>query len=134
MVMTLNHDYELWSNGEFDIGPYVERSTSHDLTTLVRRRINAMVLFIHAIIIGRFNAPALRTKLNLFRGVRSLRNPEFIRLKTHKLEYLDFSPFNCACSAFNFAAMFIDPSLPHHDFKAKLIRLPDTAFGPRTKL
>lgn len=37
------------------------------------------------------------------------------------------------CRAFNHAALFVDPTLPFHEFKNKVIRLPDGAFGDLTK-
>lgn len=134
IVMTLNDDFERRREGIFNLGPYVDRGESVGLTdTLTRRRVNAMALFIHAIITGRYNAPALRSQIELNTGLRTLRNPEFIRFKTYKTDYLAHFPFDNACNVFNHAALYIDPSLPKHIFKEKLLKLPDTAFGQWTK-
>ena len=114
--------------------PYVDRCASLDLQSLVRRRVNASALFIHSIISGKYNAPSLRSKLELNKGIRTVRNPEFIRLKTFRTDHSTSSPFNNACRIFNCTALYIDPSLSHYQFKEKLLRLPDTAFGHWTQL
>lgn len=41
---------------------------------------------------------------------------------------------NMISCEFNRAALFIEPSLSSHEFRDKLIRLPDPAFGPWTNL
>lgn len=130
MVILLNGDDKKIREGIFDLGPYNDRCESVGLCSLARRRANAMILFIHAIIIGRFKSPALRSQLSLNTGVRSLRNPEFIRFKTYNKDYSTFQPFNNACRAFNFAALYIDPTLPHYEFRKRLLRLSDTQLGP----
>lgn len=38
------------------------------------------------------------------------RNPEFIKIKSSRTDYGLFSSFNSACRAFNFAALYIDPT------------------------
>lgn len=83
---------------------------------------------------GKYINPNLRSLMQLNTGVRTLRNPEFIRLKLSKTNASTFSSFNNACRAFNHAAMFIDPTLPHCEFRAKLLALPDSAFVQFTKL
>ena len=80
------------------------------------------------------HSPALRNKLNLNTGRRTFRNPEFIKLKYSSTDYGLNAPLNYACRAFNFAALFIDPTLPFYEFKKKLLKLPDSAFGDMTKL
>ena len=79
-------------------------------------------------------APQLRELLNINTGRRSLRNLEFIKLKGSVTDYGLNAPFNYACRAFNFASLFIDPTLPFYEFKKKLLKLPDGAFGDLTKL
>lgn len=128
-VMLLNGDYANRRENNYVLRPYHERCAEHDFLTLVRRRINAAALFIHAIVSGRYNAPHLRAQMDLNTGVRTLRAPEFIRLPNCRTDHSLFSPFNNACRIFNHAALFIDPTLPRVDFRRKLLRLPDTAFG-----
>lgn len=134
IVMLLNGDFQKRAENNYVLPPYTERCASLDIQSLVRRRVNAPVLFIHSIISGKYNAPALQDRLDLNRGVRSLRNPEFIRIKTCRTDHSTASPFNIACQAFNCAALFIDPSLPHYQFKQKLHKLPDAAFGQWAQL
>lgn len=130
IVMLLNGDYRRQLEGNYVLRPYVERCKDLELTTLIRRRVNASVLFIHSIIIGKYNAPQLLSQMNLNKGLRTLRNPEFIRMKRCSTDHSTMAPFNNACRMFNYAALFIDPTLPHHQFRQKLIHLPDESFGP----
>lgn len=135
IVMLLNGDFRRQrEENNYVLSPYTDRCVSLDLQTLVRRRVNASALFIHSIINGKYNAPALRSKLQLNRGVRTIRNPEFIRLAICRTDHSTASPFNNACRIFNCTALFIDPSLPHYQFKQKLLQLPDAAFGHWTQL
>lgn len=133
-IMILNGDYDDRQENGFVLRPYTERCAIHDVQTLVRRRINAAALFIHSIISGRYNAPQLRSQIDLNTGVRTLRNPEFIRLSKCRTDHSTMSPFNNACRLFNYAALFIEPSLPQYEFRQKLLRLPDEAFGAWAKL
>lgn len=128
-VIYLNQDYVHRSENNYVLSPYETRCTDLKLTILIRRRVNAAALFIYKIIRGIYQAPDIRSRLNLYTGVRSLRNPEFIRLKKYNTDYGYNSPFNQACRAFNHAVLFIDPTISFHEFKSKLLRLPDTAFG-----
>lgn len=114
--------------------PYDERRLQLNLDTLVRRRVNASILLIKKIISGQMGSPTLRNKLQLNTGLRTSRNPEFIRLNSSSTFYGLNAPLNYACRAFNFAALYIDPTLPFYEFRKRLLRLPDTAFGELTKL
>lgn len=80
------------------------------------------------------DSPALRNKLNLNTGIRTIRNLEFIRLRGSSTNYGLNAPLNYACWAFNHAALFVDPTLPFQEFRTRLLKLPDTAFGDMTKL
>lgn len=75
-----------------------------------------------------YESPAIRKRLELNKGVRTLRNPEFIKLNTYKSDYAHNSAFNWACRAFNFAALYVDPTLPTIEFKKGLERVPDISF------
>lgn len=135
MVMLLNDDYgKRVENDCYILSPYVDRCQVFELTPLIRRRVNAAVFLIHAIIIGKIKSPRLRSILDLNTGVRTLRNPEFIRLKHCRTDHSTYSPFNMACRAFNHAALFVDPTLPHFEFRKRVLRLPDSSFGPWSKL
>lgn len=74
------------SNEGYVLPPYIDRCKTNELTTLIRRRINAIILFIHSIISGKFNSPHLRNLMDINVGVRTLRNPEFIRLRYCRTE------------------------------------------------
>lgn len=129
IVMLLNGDFLRQMNGDYRLDPYSERCAKFGFSTLIRRRINASILFIHSIIIGRYNAPGLLSQMNLNTGIRTLRDPEFIRLKFYKTDHSLYSPLNYTCRMFNYAAIYIDPTLPHHEFRQKLLKLPDEIFG-----
>lgn len=115
--------------GSYALTPYSDRCTDLGITTLVRRRVNAIVLFVHSIITGRYRSPCLRAMMVLNDGTRILRNPNFIKLRTH-----DDSPFNVACRLFNIAAVNIDPTLTHNRFRTELLKLPDDLFDEWTKV
>lgn len=108
--------------------PYLDRCNQLSLQSLSRRRINSAILFIHKLIIGKFNSPQLRDQLNINSGIRTIRNPEFIRLPRCKTNHTWNSSFYFACRAFNMAALFLDPTLPHYQFREKLLRIPDKYF------
>ena len=134
MLIFMNGDHIDRSQNNYVLRPYIDRCNDAEINTLRRRHVNAAVMFIHAIISGRFNSKNLRSQMDLNRGIRTLRNPEFIRLKYANSDASTYSPFNNACRIFNHAALFIDPTIPQLEFKRKLIQLPDTAFGNWTKI
>lgn len=130
MLIFFNGDHLNRSENNYVLRPYTDRCSEANIQTLCRRRINASVMFIHGLISGKLVDPNLRNRITLNSGVRTIRNPEFIRLKFASTN----SPFYNACHIYNHAAMFIDPTLPMHDFKRQLERLPDCAFGPWSRL
>ena len=134
MMIFYNGDHLQREQNNYVLRPYVERCNEADIQTLIRRRVNASALFIHNLISGRVIAPNLRNKMTLNPGTRCFRNPEFIKTKFYKKDYSYLQPFNVACHIFNLASLRIDPTLPHYDFKRKLINLPDEAFSSWTKL
>lgn len=133
IVLFFNNDH-LRGEDNYALAPYIERSMKFDLPTLTRRRINSITLFMHKIISGKIKSGILRSNLNLYDGIRTLRNPEFIRVKAHKTDLLQYSPFNNACFIFNQVALFIEPSIPYDQFRRRVLILPDYAFGPWTAL
>lgn len=133
-IMFLNGDYISRSDNNYKLAPYSERCKKLDLTSLIRRRINMQVLFIHKILQSKFISERLRGEITLYEGTRSLRCPEFIRFKQCKTDYALNSPFNLACRAYNHAVLLIDPTLPYHEFERELIALPDSIFGELCKL
>lgn len=128
-VIYLLGDYMNRAENDFVLAPYVERCAELELKSLIRRRVNASVLFLHKIISGRYNDPAIRGNLDLNLGIRTIRNPEFIRLKNYKKNVGLYSSLNLACTAFNITALYVDPTLPFIDFRRKLLNLPDEVFG-----
>lgn len=133
-VIFLNRDYINRQENNYVLAPYKERCAKFDLESLVRCRVNAAAIFIHKVIMGKYISLTLRNEMNINRGTRSLRNPEFIRIKGCKTDYMLNSPFNIACRIFNHAALFIDPTLPTYQFAEKVKKLPDSAFGDLCKL
>lgn len=122
------------NNGTYALSPYTDRCALYDLTTLIRRRVNATILFIHSIVSNKLICPHVRNQMEMNTGLRTLRNPEFIRLRSCRTDHSTYSSFNNACRMYNHAALFIDPSLAHDQFRRKLLKLPDSVFGPWTKL
>ena len=123
MVLFLLGDDRRHLTQSYELPPYTERCEQLGLVTLIRRRINAIVLFIHAIIIGKYQSPHLRSLITLNPGTRLSRNPNFIRIVAH-----DDSPFTVACKLFNVAARHVDPTLPRQLFRSSLLKLPDDLF------
>lgn len=135
MLIYLNCDHiRVIEDNNYALAPYAERCLKFNLTSLIRRRVNACALFIHAIISGKINSPQLRSLISLNEGSRTLRRPEFIRIKFSRTESTTYSSFNNACHIFNHVALFVDPTLPHFNFRQQLLALPDQYFGPWTKL
>lgn len=133
-VIYLHEDYKTRSENNFVLPSYSVRCAEIEVDSLLRRRVNAAVLFIHKIISGRYSSQCVRNQMKLNTGVRTLRNPEFIRIPSCKTDYALNSPFNWACRAFNLAAIFIDPTISIYQFKSKLLSMPDTCFGPLANL
>lgn len=78
---------------------------------------------------GKYNSKTVMSEININRGIRTVRNPKFIRIKHCKTNYVLYSSFYTACRAFNFAALFIDPTLPTALFAKKLEKILDNLFG-----
>lgn len=133
-VIFLHQDNINREENGYVLAPYKERCIELELDSIRRRQLNASVLFMHKIISGRVSCPNIRSQLNLNTGIRTFRNPEFIKIKFSRTDHGQNSPLNLACRAFNHAALFIDPTLPYEEFKVKLIKLPDTAFGQLANL
>ncbi len=123
MVLFLLGDDKRYKTGSYVLSPYVDRCAQLGLTTLVRRRVNATILFIHSLIMGKYQSPHLRTLMTLNDGSRRLRQSKFIQLRKY-----DNSPFSVACSLFNIAANEIDPCVPRNQFRTALMKLPDELF------
>ena len=129
MVLFLLGDDKRYLTEEYVLAPYTDRCEQLGLITLARRRVNAIILFVHSVIMGKYNSPHLRSLMTLNDGVRTLRRTNFIKLRIH-----DNSPFNVACQLFNIAAQNIDPTLPHNQFRTALLNIPDQLFDRWTKL
>lgn len=124
----MNRDYLNRADNNYILAPYVERCKELELSTLTRRRINAIIMLMYKIILGRYQAPEIRQQLHINTGRRTIRNPEFIRLNFYRTDHGLNSALNTACRAFNRTALFIDPTLPIFEFKRKLEKLPDAVF------
>lgn len=129
MVLFLLGDDKRHLTGSYILPPYTDRCAKLGLATLVRRRVNAIILFVHSVIIGKYNSPHLRSMMTLNNGTRISRHPDFIKLRTH-----DNSPFNVACRLFNIAARTIDPTLQRNQFRTALLKLPDELFDQWTAI
>lgn len=129
MVLFLLGDDKRHLTGSYVLPPYTDRCAKLELATLARRRVNAIILFVHAIIMGKYNSPYLRSMMTLNDNARTLRHIDFIKLRTY-----DNSPLNVACRLFNIAVRNIDPTQPRNQFRTALLKLPDNLFDEWTKL
>ncbi len=123
MVLFLLGDDKRYLTQSYELPPYTDRCEKLGLTTLIRRRIDATIMFIHTIITGKYKSPHLHSKITLNLGTRVSRCPNFI-----KIGISDNSPFTVACTLFNVAARHIDPTIPHNQFHSALRVLPDNVF------
>lgn len=128
-VIFLHRDYIDRKENDYVLTPYSDRCKELQINTLLRRRINTSILFIHKIIMGRYKAPDIRNELSLNTGVRTFRNPEFIRIPFCRTDDEMFSPFNFSCRAFNFAALYTDPTDSFERFRSKILQIPDESFN-----
>lgn len=134
LVMLIDGEDVDRENQNYARRPYLDRRLEAGLESLVRRRCNATASFLHKIIVGKFDVPNVRQRLSLNTGIRTLREPEFIRPKFYYKEYLKCCPLNNASHIFNHSALFIDPTTTHLDFKSRVARLTDDQFGPWAKI
>jgi len=129
MVLFLLGDDKRYLTEQYEIAPYTDRCQQLGIQTLARRRVNAMILFVHSIINNKYQSPHLKSMIALNTGTRMVRNPRFIILRK-----FNNSPFNISCRILNVAANHIDPSLPHNQFRKELFKLPDEIFENWLKL
>lgn len=128
-VMFLNRDFINRAENNFILEEYGKRCAKFGIKSLLRRRLESSVLFLHKVITGRYSAPAIRNELTINWNTRTLRDPEFIRIKFFAKKYTQQSAFNMACRAYNHAVMLVDPTLPQAEFAKKLKEVPDSIFG-----
>lgn len=128
-VLYANHNRFTNGNEEsYRLRPYIDRCAELNMQSLVRRRANAAVFFVHDVLTGKVNCPTLRERINLYNGSRALRNPSLIRIETFRRDYLTYSPFKFACRLFNLATAHVDPTLPSHEFRRIIRELDDSVF------
>lgn len=113
---------------EYELRPYVDRCAELNIQTLVRRRINCSIYFIHDIITGKIKSENLREEIQFTTLTRSTRHWQFIRLSKCRLDISDNSPFRTACRLYNLAALFVDTTIPRSQFRRKIMLLPDNIF------
>lgn len=113
----------------YHLRPYMDRCAELNLNSLLRRRTNAAIFFIHDILTGRINSKFLRGRIILNDESRILRQRPLIRIIPCKHDYSRFSSFNFACRLFNIAASHIDPTLPTQQFRHNVQDLDDSLFG-----
>lgn len=117
------------ANNEYQLRPYIERCQEINMVSLNRRHINSSIFFIHDLITGRISSINLRNQLKFFKITRFTRSPEFIKLKTCRLECNNNSSFRSAFKLYNLAALWVDVSLDRNSFRrAIIIKLPDSRF------
>lgn len=133
-VIFLHRDYINRKENDFVLTPYTDRCKELQINTLMRRRLNTSILFMHKIITGRYKAPDIRNALSLNTGLRTFRNPEFIRIPFCRTEEEMFSPFIFSCRAFNFAALYADPTKSFDHFKNSTLQIQDLSFDRLCKL
>lgn len=115
-------------NNEYQLRPYIERCQELNMVSLNRRRINSSIFFIHDVITGRISSKNLRNQLQFFKITRFTRSPEFIKLKTCRLECNNNSAIRSACKLYNIAALWVDVTLDRNSFRRSINKLPDSRF------
>lgn len=129
-VLYANRDRHIeGANNGYRIRPYADRCAELNLRSLLRRRTNAAVFFVHDILTGKINSQFIRNKIILDDGSRILRRTSLIRITSSIRDYSQFSPFNFACRLFNLAVNHVDPTLPTREFRSSVHRLDDSIFG-----
>lgn len=97
-VLYANRDrYVDQSQDRYRLRPYMDRCAELNLQSLLRRRTNSAIFFIHDVLTGKINSQFIRDKINLMDGSRVLRNDALIRTNDSIREYIQFSSFNFAC-------------------------------------
>ena len=124
LIMILNGDYLNRSDNNYVLSPYTDRCAKFDLQTLIRRRTNACIMFIHSILTGKIDSPMLRSRIVL--NSRPLLNNGMIFIKGCRTSHSYNSQFNNACRMFNAVSSIIDPTLPHNEFQNALLHIPDS--------
>ena len=127
-VIFINKDNINREENNYVLRPYRERCEKLEMTSLNRRRVNSTVFWIHKLLSGRIDCPALRNQLDINTGARMLRNSDFMRIKYSRSEYGRNAPLNNACRAFNYAVTKVNPTLPLSQFKREVEGLPDGVF------
>lgn len=127
-VLYANHN-RYTSADSYNLRPYIDRCAELNLQSLVRRRINTAVFFIHDVLIGKINSQSLRDKIVLNTSTRYMRNPPLLRLTSCRNTYSNYSPFNFACRLFNLAVAHVDPTVPSLQFRHNVIQLDNLIFG-----
>lgn len=115
-------------NNVYQMRPYSIRCDELNIQLLIRRRINASLIFLHDVISGRISSKNLRNRIKIQTGIRTLRNPAFIKINSFRTDNVLNSSFITTCKIFNLIALFIDPTLPKNEFKKEIIKLPDSVF------
>lgn len=126
-VLYANRDRYV-NQDSYRLRSYVDRCSELNLKSLLRRRTNSAVFFIHDVLTGKINSQFIRDKIDLNDGSRVLRNAPMIRIKRGP-DYMRNSPFNFACRLFNLAAGHVDPTLPTREFRRDVHDLDDSVFG-----
>lgn len=128
-VLYANRDRYVDENQDsYRLRPYVDRCAELNLKSLLRRRTNAAVIFIHDVLTGKINSKFIRDRIDLNDTSRVLRKSSMIRLEGGP-EYMRFSSLNFACRLFNLAVNHVDPTLPSREFRRNVHDLDDSVFG-----
>lgn len=114
---------------QYELRPYVDRCFEMNMCTLIRRRINACIFFIHDIISGKLSSPLLRKQLTFFKVSYFIRSPEFIKLEHCTRDCTNDSPFRTACRLYNISVLHVDPTLNTASFRERVTKLPETVFS-----
>lgn len=110
LLMFLNGDREKqMETNDYALTPYIDRCNHFKLETLLRRRFNATAILMHGLVSGRRDSPFIRSKFTINDDERLLRNPGILKWnKNYRTRHSQHSPFDQACSIFNFVSNLID--------------------------
>ena len=126
-VMFLNRDHFNRTADNYVLSPYVERCANFNLQSLIRRRADSCIMFIHSLLTGRIDSPALRSRISF--NSRFTRHNGLIRIPACRTIRSCNSPLNNACRLFNVVSDVIDVTLPHKEFRNSLRQVPDSTLS-----
>jgi hypothetical protein len=103
----------------------IRHPTKTDCVSQKSQHLNHVVLagicFIFDLLSGRIDAPELLAQIPLHAPARQLREPEFLRMTTHRTNYGLFSPLDQMFRRFNSCAQLFEFDVSRDAFRNSVI-------------